>query len=502
MNIFQHSSPSLMVWIAGAMTAIMVSLLVAPPTVQPAATATFDPVDRYVDTFVRQNHIPGLALAIVQNDQVVHLQGFGMADPSGRPVTGQTPFEIGSVSKSFTALAVMQQVEAGKIDLDAPVKSYLPWFRIGEDSASDAITVRMLLNQTSGIPTAAGQSSLNSNDDRPDALEGQVRDLRRWPLAHLPGTAFLYANANYQVAGLLVQTVSGESYESYIQEHIFTPLDMHQSYTDKIPAQAGGLASGYHFWFGLPIPAGDTPYPHQELPSGFIISSAEDLGHALIAHLNQGAYQGKQVVSPASMEVLHRPALANYAMGWVVVNGVLSHNGAVADYGSYLLGDPVHKVGVAVLFNVNNAVGASHLYVVGDNVLAMLTQTYVVPTPPERDYTFLAVGLVFLLAVSTAWLMWWVIHMRRWWLRRNEQSLSARTAWLVSLPFLAELVISWVLLTQLTYGIWVGFLYQPDLTILITAISTLLVAGGIIRCGMTLFLLGKFLRYKSKIRLE
>jgi CubicO group peptidase (beta-lactamase class C family) len=104
---------------------------------------------------------------------------------------------------------VMQQVEAGKINLDDPVKSYLPWFRIGEDGASDAITVRMLLNQTSGIPTLAGQSSLNSNDNRLDALERQVRGLSSWTLAQSPGTAFIYANANYQVAGLLVQTVSG-----------------------------------------------------------------------------------------------------------------------------------------------------------------------------------------------------------------------------------------------------------------------------------------------------
>ncbi|MEJ2708934.1 MAG: serine hydrolase [Anaerolineales bacterium] len=99
---------------------------------------------------MRSNRIPGLALAIVKGDQIVYLKGYGRTDQSGRPVTPKTPFLIGSVTKPFTALAVMQLVEAGKVELDAPVQRYIPWFRVADPMASAQITVRMLINQTSG----------------------------------------------------------------------------------------------------------------------------------------------------------------------------------------------------------------------------------------------------------------------------------------------------------------------------------------------------------------
>src|SRR6266487_95078 len=109
-------------------------------------------IDAYVSAQMQANHIPGVALGLVHNDQIVHLRGFGSADSTGRAVTPHTPFMIGSVSKSFTALAIMQLVEAGKVELDAPVQRYLPWFRVADPAASARITVRHLLYQTSGLP--------------------------------------------------------------------------------------------------------------------------------------------------------------------------------------------------------------------------------------------------------------------------------------------------------------------------------------------------------------
>jgi len=100
---------------------------VAKATTRTAAAAPdFAAIDTYIESQMRDLRIPGLALGIVQGDQIVHLKGFGVADPSGRAVTPQTPFHIASISKSFTALAVMQLVEAGKLDLDAPVQRYRP----------------------------------------------------------------------------------------------------------------------------------------------------------------------------------------------------------------------------------------------------------------------------------------------------------------------------------------------------------------------------------------
>src|SRR5438128_2995776 len=118
-----------------------------------AGTPDIASIDAYISAQMQADHIPGVALGLVHGNQIMHLRGFGSADQSGRAVTARTPFILASVTKSFTALAVMQLVEAGKIELDAPVQRYLPWFRVADPVASAHITLRHLLYQTSGIPS-------------------------------------------------------------------------------------------------------------------------------------------------------------------------------------------------------------------------------------------------------------------------------------------------------------------------------------------------------------
>ena len=135
-------------------------------------------IDRYVRSEMDAQRIPGLALGIVHGDRIVHVQGFGQADRSGRQVTPETPFLIGSVTKSFTALAIMQLSEAGRVQLDAPVQRYLPWWRVADPDASTQITVRHLLYQVSGLSKATGNAYATSGDTHDSALEDRVRALR------------------------------------------------------------------------------------------------------------------------------------------------------------------------------------------------------------------------------------------------------------------------------------------------------------------------------------
>src|SRR6266699_1013844 len=183
---------------------VVVSVTALPVAAAPRAGAPdLARIDAYISEQMQADHIPGLALGLVHNDQIVHMRGFGEADQSGRAVTPQTPFILASVSNSFTALAIMQLVEAGKVELDAPVQRYLPWFRVADPTASARITVRQLLNQTSGIPgtdSAPGKTT----------VEQQVRALSTVTLDRPVGSSFEYANANYQALGLIVQAASGE----------------------------------------------------------------------------------------------------------------------------------------------------------------------------------------------------------------------------------------------------------------------------------------------------
>jgi CubicO group peptidase (beta-lactamase class C family) len=282
-------------------------------------------IDAYIEEQMGHLHIPGLSLAIVEGDRIAHLRGFGRAHPNGVAPDHRTPFFIGSLTKSFTALAVMQLVEAGKVDLDAPVQRYLPWFRVSDPQASTQITVRHLLYQTSGIPGSRGLADLGNLDGRPGATERQVRALAGVKLNHPVGSKFEYNNTNYNILGLIIESVSGESYAAYIQKHIFSPLEMGHSYHSKVDAQQNGLATGHRYWFGFPIPTTNLITPLASLPSGQLISCAEDMAHYLIANLNDGSYRGTQILSAAGMADLHRGvaeiremglSIGHYGMGW------------------------------------------------------------------------------------------------------------------------------------------------------------------------------------------
>ncbi len=333
-----------------------------------SGVSSFDKIDTFVEKQMERLNIPGAALAIVEGDQIMHLNGFGRTGPGGEVPSPQTPFFIGSLTKSFTAMAIMQIVEAGNLALDAPVQCYLPWFHVSDSRASSRITIRHLLNQTSGLPLLPGWQALADLDDRPGATERQARALSTLRINRPVGSAFEYSNVNYNLLGLITEAVSGESYETYIQKHIFEPLQMNHSHTSKTAAKRDGLAAGHQSWFGFPIPVPDLPVAKGSLPSGLLISSAEDMGRYLIAHLNGGRSGNVQILSPEGIAELHRPAVDArlldddakgwYGMGWFIEEQdqtrSLQHTGLVPDFFAFMALLPEQKRGVVLLLNVDH----------------------------------------------------------------------------------------------------------------------------------------------------
>jgi CubicO group peptidase (beta-lactamase class C family) len=261
----------------------------------------------------------------------------------------------------------MQLVEAGKVELDAPVQRYLPWFRVADPEASAQMTVRHLLNHTSGMSVLQGQMILSELEESPDATERQLRALSSLKLSQPVGTKLQYNNTNYNILGLIIEAASGESYPDYIQSHIFDPLDMCHSYTSKAEAQKNGLAMGHRYWFGRPIPAPILSIPPGSLPSGQLISCAEDMANYLIAHLNGGHYRDVEILSEAGIDELHRGAVewremgidfGYYAMGWVSQvfgeSTIVSHAGTVPDFGAFAGFVPEQKKGIVLLSNANH----------------------------------------------------------------------------------------------------------------------------------------------------
>jgi CubicO group peptidase (beta-lactamase class C family) len=324
-------------------------------------------IDRYLEQQLNRLNVPGAAVAIVEGDQIVYQRGFGQTQTDGAQPTPQTPFGLGSTTKSFTALAVMQLAESGKVNLDVPIQHYLPWFRVADPQASARMTVRQLLNQTSGFSQTSGWPGLADSDNRPGAGERQARELSTLRLTHPVGSAFEYSNVNYNLLGLIVEAVSGESYAAYVRQHIFSPLDMRHSYTTRAEARRNGLAKGHRYWFGFPVAAPDMQTPSGSLPSAQLISSTEDMAHYLIAQLNAGRYGRSQVLSPAGMAEMHRPAaevkvmgmsMGRYAMGWFVEDRagtkIIWHDGVVPDFFAYMALVPGQHKGIVLLVNADH----------------------------------------------------------------------------------------------------------------------------------------------------
>ncbi len=476
----------------------MLVLLALPFTALPAAAATrsgspdFAKIDAFVQAEMQASRIPGVSLGIVHGDQVVHLQGFGTADSTGRAITPSTPFVIASLTKSFTALAILQLVEAGKMELDAPVQRYLSWFRVADSAASARITVRQLLNQTSGIPEANSATGSTT-------VEQQVRDLSTVALDRPVGTGYEYANANYDTLGLIVQTVSGESYEAYIQQHIFAPLAMHHSFASEQQAMQDGLAQGYNWAFGIPYPTHD--YRPNLLPAGFLISSAEDMSHYLIAQMNGGRYSSVSVLSPSGIATLHAPAIAvdasgsSYGMGWInlsaqdsgIATPLLWHNGDTNSFHADMFIEPKEHWGAIILINAtaNNMLAASALQHVFAGVVNMLVGR----EPPVAGLSLSTLYLIVdsvivvvsvLVLLSALRLPWWYKKMKN----RPQHRLRRGI-----LPLLWELVLPVILLIgfpMLIGAPWhVLLLTLADISYWLLATLAVLVITGIVRVVLT-----------------
>lgn len=487
-----------------------------------SAASVHSAVDAYITAEMKAQHIPGLALGIVKDGRILYLKGYGQADPSGGAVTPDTPFVIGSNSKSITALAVLQLVEAGKIDLDAPVQRYIPSFRVvgprssasgmptTEDSSKDvssSITVRHLLNQTSGLSQSSAYKTVFLTYNGDDALEKSARVYTEGVQLNRPvGQSYEYSNGNYIILGLIVQRVSGQSYESYVKEHIFAPLSMHNSFVSQEEALQHGMAMAHRRWFGFNV-ASTAPYTYNrgDLPAGYIISSAEDMSHFLIAQLNGGRYGDVSVLSPAGINLMQtEPVPGTYSMGWfsdeVSDIPVIGHAGGTPGFQSHIWFAPEQRLGVVVLANVLSAIDAfpkteitttTHL---ASGVISLMANR---PLPDQglgisRMY-WIVDGVVLLLSV---WLALALARVSKRYQRLSQRGISGwfGLVWRVALVFVLHFIWPGAVLLTAAAGVplWqVLTIFQPDLIIWLTIMAIVMLLKGLIEIGLLLRILQK-----------
>jgi CubicO group peptidase (beta-lactamase class C family) len=425
-------------------------------------------VDTFLQAQVEANRLPGLAVAIVQGDQVIFAKGYGEAAP-GKPITPQTQFYIGSVTKSFTALAALKLVEQGKLDLDAPVQKYLPWFQVADPEASSKITVRNLLNHTSGLsekgdPDAAAYT---------DSLEAQARLLKNVRLTAPVGSQYQYYNQNYRLVGLLIETVSGQTYGDYLRENVFAPLGMTRSAAN--PSDAPDLAQGHSRFFGFALPQSQRFIPGA-LPSGYLITTADDMARYLLAQLNNRQADGSPLLNPETLATMRTPPAGvegNYGMGWMVMenSNTLVHGGALENFQSFVALGLKERIGLVVLYNKNSM---ENMLFENDTIRSGLLDLLNNKTPKQTSYGWIGWAL---LALAVADLL---NHARLYWMlpRWTQKTAKQPRLWLwvkvlVGIAFPAVVIFGLPPLVNAIEGgapNWIEpFRLMPDLTVWLLA---------------------------------
>jgi len=337
--------------------ALLIALMLATfqvPSEANAETVRLDTakIDALVRDGMERYRIPGMAVGIAYRDQIVYVQGYGIADDNNRPVKPETPFVLGSVTKSITAIAILQLAEQGRLGLDDSVRKHLPELQWDESAEGGPVTIRHLLHQTAGLSTYTGRQWLADGDLAPAEA---VDRLGRIKLRGAAGSVFRYSNANFILLGEIVTRVSGLSYEDYVEENVFGPLEMRNSFAADPEAKERGLASGYQSVFGR-LKATNPPLTPAQVPAGYLASSAEDMTHYLLAQLNGGEYRDRKLLTSEGVEKMHKPAPGfPYAMGWFSYGSRIWHGGDTANFHADVIADLDAGWGIVVLMNTNDA---------------------------------------------------------------------------------------------------------------------------------------------------
>jgi CubicO group peptidase (beta-lactamase class C family) len=333
--------------------------------------------------------VPGMAVGVVKDGKVIYMDSFGYRDMEKQlPVTTNTLFAIGSSTKAFTATAIGMLVDDGKLDLDTPLIEYLPDFRLFDDYATLHTTTRDLLCHRTGLP---GYDALW-------ILSAGSRDEFTYRLRYLEPNSdfrdkFQYSNLMYMVAGNLVGRLSDNSWEEFVANRIFKPLNMENSnFSVKSSQRAKDFSQPYMSFTG---DAMQVPFRNIDAlgPGGSINSNIEDMVQWLLLHLNSGKVDNKQIISEASLAQTHLPNIAIrnplyekmgqfsiYGQGWGISNyqghSLIEHGGNIDGFSALVSLLPEENIGVVVLSNTLNIMGYVIVRDIYDRLLGLEEQDW------------------------------------------------------------------------------------------------------------------------------
>ncbi|WP_295167357.1 serine hydrolase [uncultured Brevundimonas sp.] len=328
------------------LAASALALTLSPLASHPAVAQDAARMDQVIRASSDADAFSG-AVLVARDGRILLDQGYGLANREWNiPNDGDVKFRLGSLSKQFTAVAVMLLNQQGRLDLDAPIKTWLP----DAPAAWDTITPRHLLSHTAGVPNFTAFSDFEAQKTRPATLTQLIARFRNRPLDFAPGSRFAYSNSGYVLLSAIIEAASGQTYADFVTANLFQPLGMSDSGYDRhdviLPRRASGYAPGAKGvvnadYVDMSIPTG----------AGALYSTTHDL-----LKWEQGLFGGR-LLNAQSMTALTTPVRNGYAMGLMVSEAdgkrLVWHNGAIEGFNTYMAYDPGDRTAVIVLGNLN-----------------------------------------------------------------------------------------------------------------------------------------------------
>ncbi len=340
-------------------------------------TDALSTIGDYIEETMASWRVPGLALAVIKGDEVLHMCGYGVRDiVSQEPVTPGTLFAIASASKAFTAMGAALLVDDGLLEWDKPVRDYLPDFKVNDSYVSDRMSVRDLLCHRSGLPRH-DLSWYGTTFNR----EQVIGNLAHLAFSHGFREVWQYQNLMYVTAGYLVGKLADTTWEDFTQQRIFGPLAMGRScFSAEVMQTRGDFATPHRIKRGRAAGEEDAletvPFYLDEVmgPAGSIHSCVIDLANWLRVHVNEGRFGGEQFISPGNLAQMHQPqmvmpvdgfaarlhntTIATYGLGWFVVPyrgyTLIHHGGNIDGFSTMVAFVPQQRIGIAVLTNLDS----------------------------------------------------------------------------------------------------------------------------------------------------
>ena len=334
-----------------------------------------------------EGKIPSASVALVSGDKVIWTGAYGYSNLWARtPATPSTTYLIGSTFKAMSTVALLQQMEKGKFKLDDRVNDHLTEFKIQNEDPKNPVTFRHLLTHTSGLPGGFGAFPV-WGDTVPPSLEEYLS--KSLVISKPTGSVVIYSNPAYTLIGYLVQKFSGVPYKKYIQENIFTPLEMTNTAFEPTPAMDERISMPYTVdeKTGSQVPA--VRVKASVWPAGIVYGTVYDQANWLIMNLNGGVFKGKRVIGEKTLEQMFTRQYdqfkggiegiwgndtAGFGLTWwsQVRDGdrYFAHSGSLSGYTAFLLGNRDRKLGFAILTNGNRA--HPHLFKLADRAIDLL----------------------------------------------------------------------------------------------------------------------------------